>query len=234
MIGVEPTATHRWESDAAPILKVGPPGHLGRLTLRRETSMSLRPEISGFSLDTMFALLGCGDDALASQLVEEFDASVSFQDPTLRDRAHAILRRAVHERPRWADLDVEDELHVFAALTLAKHGQTHLQTGSHVWKMPTFWDFILQNHEQIPKPGRKYLSTFTKGRGVFARNIKTEWSFYGYLARPELQELLAATREFQAEPAHRGPEFMHGFADELVEWLGMIESNEKDLWFFCY
>jgi len=41
-------------------------------------------------------------------------------------------------------------------------------------------------------------------------------------------------REFQAEPSHRGPGFMHGFADELVEWLAMIESNGKDLWFFCY
>jgi hypothetical protein len=195
--------------------------------------MSLRPEISGFSLDAMYALLGSGDDALASQLIEEFDSSVRFQDPTSRDQAHAILRRVVHEPPRWADLEVEGEPHVFAALTLAKHGQTHLETGSNVWKMPAFWDFIRQTHEQIPKPGRKYLSTFTKGRGVFARNIDTRWSFYGYLARPELQELLAAMREFQADPTHCGPEFMHGFADELVGWLGMIESSGKDLWFYC-
>jgi hypothetical protein len=195
--------------------------------------MSLRPEISGFSLDAMYALLGRGDDALASQLIEEFDSRVRFQDPALRERAHAILRRVVHEPPRWADLEVEGDAHVFAALTLAKHGQTHLETGSNFWKMSAFWDFIRQNHEHVPKPGKRYLSTFTKGRGIFARNIETQWSFYGYLARPELQDLLAAMREFQTEPAHRGPDFMYGFADELVEWLEMIESNGKDLWFYC-
>lgn len=196
--------------------------------------MSLRPEISGFSLDAMYALTGCGDDGVASRLIEELDSSVTFSDPILRDRAHAILRRVVHEPPRWADLEVEGEPHVFAALTLARHGQAHLETGSNGWKMPAFWDFIRQHHQEIPKPGRKYLSTFTKGRGVFARNIDTSWSFYGYLARPELQELLLALEEFRAAPSHRGPNFMHGFGDELAEWLGMIESNGKDLWFYCY
>jgi hypothetical protein len=197
--------------------------------------MSLRPEISGFRLDEMFALMGSGNEGLLTRLIEEFDASVKFEEPSQRDRALAILRRAVFERPRWADLEVEGEEHVFAALTLARHGQTHLDTTSNFWKMPAFWDFIKGNHEQVPKPGRKYLSTFTQGRGLFARKIDTPWSFYGFLAHPELQALLEALREFQAaDPARRGEEFMSGFIDEFVGWLELIESNNKDLWFYCY
>src|SRR5262249_3098228 len=106
---------------------------------------------------------------------------------------------------------------------------------SNHWKMPAVWDFIQQWHPQIPEEGRKYLSVFTRGRGIFARYIETSWSYYGFLGHPELQALLGALTKFQeADPTRRGQQFLFGLVDELVDWLRRIEADKKDLWFHCY
>jgi hypothetical protein len=193
--------------------------------------MSLRPEISGFSLQRLFDILGSQDEAIIADLV----GKMSFRgNPGKTAELDAVLRRAIHERPRWPDLAIESETHVWAAVALAHHGQTHIGTDSNSWKMPAVWEFIHQWHLQVPEDGRKYLGIFTRGRGIFSRYIETSWSFYGYLALPELQQLLAALVKFQeADPARRGQQFLYGFVDELVGWLTRIEANKKDLWFHC-
>lgn len=197
--------------------------------------MSLRPEVSGFSLQQLYEFLGSGDRSIIDHLISEFDNAVTFEKSELRFRAHAILRRAVYERPRWSDLEVEGEEHVFAAIVLARHGQTHLATTSNSWNMLAIWDFIKECHDQVPKEGRRYLSTFTAGRGLFTKRIETSWSFYGFLAYPELQRLLKALQDFQNTDSSRHSETFHfGLIDDLIAWLTMIESNNKDLWFHCY
>ena len=196
--------------------------------------MSLRPEISGFSLNNMDALFGTKDEHLLTDLLCEFDKKITFRDPELTGQSHAILRRAIDERPRWPDLDMEGEPHVFAAIILAQHGQEHIKTDSNLWAMPSLWDFFRQHFSQIPSPGRKYLRMFFEGRGIFARNIETSWSFYGFLDHSELRMLLASLREFEdAEPAREGQPFRSEFFGKFTGWLTAIESNGKDLWFYC-
>jgi len=202
--------------------------------------MSLRPEISGFRLDVLNAVLGRGDDSQLPALVAELDAFTALDDPARRDRVVAILRRAVQAPPRWAaperwaDVEAEGDDHVLAAQVLARHGQEHLETGSNVWNMTAFWTFIEERFASLPKPGRKYLAMFGAGRGLFARKVDAGWGYYGYLALPELQQLLASLREYRAAvSAEEASDPGSRFADELVGWLGAIESAGLDLWFSC-
>jgi len=196
--------------------------------------MSLRPEISGFSLKELFSLQGDkGRDALP-----ELQAKLRFNDPARTQKAYAILLRAIDESDRWADLEVETELHVLVARVLAHHGQTHLGLNCNHWKMQAFWRFHKDHRANIPKEGGKYLWLFSRGRGIFTgRPIKSSWSFYGFLWHNEVKALRDALVQFRdADPRradHRiGAEF--NFLGELLEWLTAIEDAGKDLWFDCW
>ena len=83
--------------------------------------MSLRPEISGFSLQKMFDVLGCKDEEVLRRVTDEFDSKVTFRNPSLKAEAHNVLRCAIfdYDGNRWPDLEVEGEPHVFAAIVLA-------------------------------------------------------------------------------------------------------------------
>ena len=196
--------------------------------------MSLRPVVSGFDLDAMLGLLGSGDEGRLARLTDEFDARVAFPDPAQAALARDALRRAVFEGARWPDLEVEGEPHVSAAVVLAHHGQAHLPTGSDVWKMPAFWDFIKAHHDRLPPEPRKYLFMFGRGRPLFGRRIDTPWSYYGFLTLPQTRALLASLTDLRAsDPSLQGPQFLGGFLDEFVSWLSSVSSAEKDLWFHC-
>jgi hypothetical protein len=60
--------------------------------------MSLRPEISGFSLKELFSLQG----AKGREALPELQAKLRFNDPARRKEAHAILQRAIDESDRDA------------------------------------------------------------------------------------------------------------------------------------
>ena len=199
--------------------------------------MSLRPEISGFSLQKMFDVLGCKDEEVLRRVTDEFDSKVTFRNPSLKAEAHNVLRRAIfdYDGNRWPDLEVEGEPHVFAAIVLAAHGQELLKTESNHWKMPGIWDFIEQNYPQFSGEGRKYLKVFVEGRGIFGRKIKTYWSYYSFLQRSELDAALRTLTQFRdADPARQGGQFHYGMLGRLLEWLTAIRSKQMDLWFYCY
>jgi hypothetical protein len=81
----------------------------------RKADMSLPPDISGFSLKELFSLRG----AKGREALPELEAKLSFRDPARTQEAHAILQRAIDESDRWADLEVETEMHVAVARVLA-------------------------------------------------------------------------------------------------------------------
>jgi hypothetical protein len=196
--------------------------------------MSLRPEISGFSLETLFSLQG----AKGREALPELEAKLRFRDPERTQEAHAILQRAIDESGTWADLEAETDMHVAVARVLAHHGQTHLGMNSNHWTMHAFWNFHKEHQANVPKEGGKYLWLFSRGRGIFKGGpIKSAWSFYGFLWHKEVKALRDALVKFRdADPRradHRiGSEF--NFLGELLDWLTAIEDAGKDLWFDCW
>lgn len=190
--------------------------------------MALRPTVSGCRLDTMFQRLGSRDEAILAQLIDSFDEAVNLQAPSARAEAHEILRRAVFEGPRWPDLEVEGELHVMAAIVLAKHDQTHLATDSDFWKMPAVWDFVRDCHPRLSGDARKFVAMFGRGRALFGRKIDTPWSFYGFLTLKQVRTLRAGLLAL-----HQDGQIQGDFCDDLMRWLEAIESQEMDLWFYC-
>jgi len=120
---------------------------------------------------------------------------------------------------------------------LAHHGQTHLGTNSNHWKMQAFWNFLKEHQANVPKDGGKYLSVFSRGRGILKGPIKSSWSYYGFLWHKELKALRAALVQFRdADPrrADRRISSEFCFLGELLDWLTTIEGNGKDLWFDCW
>ena len=120
---------------------------------------------------------------------------------------------------------------------LAHHGQTHLGTNSNHWKMQAFWNFLKEHQANVPKDGGKYLSVFSRGRGILKGPIKSSWSYYGFLWHKELKALRAALVQFRdADPrrADRRNSSEFCFLGELLDWLTTIEASGKDLWFDCW
>jgi hypothetical protein len=196
--------------------------------------MSLRPEISGFSLDTMFGPIGSKDEDHLARLLEAFDESVRSRNPDLMNQTREILRRAIFEEVPWPDLEGEGEAHVLAAIMLARYGQVHSSTGSNVWKMPAFWNFIKEYHTRLPGDARRALFVFGRGRPIFGRRIDTPWSYYGFLSRPQAQTLHAGLSTMRDDdPSPRAEELTGGFLDELIGWLEAVDSRQQDLWFHC-
>ena len=196
--------------------------------------MSLRPEISGFSLDAMFGPIGTKDEDVLARILRAFDESVHSRDSGLLEKSREVLRRAIFEEVPWPDLDVEGEAHVMAAIVLAQHGQDHRSTGSNVWKMPTFWSFIKGYYTRLEGDARKALFVFGRGRAIFGRRIDTPWSYYGFLSLPQVRTLHAGLAKMREDdPSLCGEGFMGGFLDELMGWLEVVVSAEQDLWFDC-
>jgi hypothetical protein len=182
----------------------------------------------------MFGHIGTKDKDLLVRILQGLDESVRARDPGLIERTRDAIWRAIFEEVPCPDLEVEGEAHVVAAVVLARYGQTHMATGSNVWKMPAFWSFIKGYHHRLPGDARKALFVFGRGRAIFGRRIDTPWSYYGFLSLPQVRTLHAELSRLRDEdPSLRGEAFMGGFLDELMRWLRIVESNNKDLWFYC-
>jgi hypothetical protein len=124
-------------------------------------------------------LLGCGDERMVERLSLELDAE-----------ARAIATRAILTGVPFAGLEVESQPHVDAALALVSVDQTLDGVSSNLWKMSPIWDLARRF------PG--LLRVFVDGRPIFGKQIKTNWSTYGFLDRAEVDELrreMAAARE---------------------------------------
>ena len=194
--------------------------------------MSLRPEISGFSLDAMFGPIGTKDEDVLARILRAFDASVHSRDPGLLEKSREVLRRAIFEEVPWPDLDVEGEAHVMAAI-VARHGQTHRSTGSNVWKMPTFWSFIKEYYMRLEGDARKALFVFGRGRAILGGDRHALELLRIPRAPPGPDAARRPGEDAEDDPSLCGEGFMGGFLDELMGWLEVVVSAEQDLWFDC-
>ena len=148
--------------------------------------MSLRPEIFGFDLARLRALLGCGDQALASRAATEVARLV--QEPVAE--AVEIARRAVLSGVPFVGLDAEGDCHVATAIVLSKMDQTLDDVKSSAWNMSPIWSLA----SLFPALGGTDhpFRIFLEGRPIFGKRIATGWSYYGFLAHPELKLVRAA------------------------------------------
>jgi hypothetical protein len=197
--------------------------------------MSLRPEVFGFDIEKLRSIRGCKDQAVLNQLLVEFDKRIHFRDESLTALAKEALRRAIFEGLPFPDLEKENEAHVCAAVVLAEHDQELLPTGSNTWKMPTMWELVRVVHERLELPARRYLLVFYRGRPVFGRRIKTDWSYYGFLTLRQLGDLLVALENVDRSVLSTAEtEWVIPLFDDLLEWLRTIQDARRDLWFYAY
>jgi hypothetical protein len=196
--------------------------------------MSLRPQVIGFDVQKLVGIRASKDQAVLDRLFVEFDERVSFRDHSLTVLAKDTLRRAIFEGFPFADLQEENEAHVYAAIVLAQHDQELLRMDSDSWWMPTMWELVGVVHEQLAVPVRRYLLMFYRGRPLFGRRIKTDWSYYGYLTLRQLSELLPALENLDREVLSTArTEWVVPLFDDLLTWLRTIQSAGRDLWFYA-
>ena len=190
--------------------------------------MSLRPEISGFSLAAMQALFGSEDEDSVSAVREELREIVEFDDPQELDRAVQVVERALHRGVPFPDLEVEGEPHAVAAIALAMHGQNPLVTGSNVWMMDAFEEFAKVTEGSLSDEAAASFRYLLDGRPLFGQRIETEWNLYAWLTLEEVNALrrgLEGVREETPDPTD------DGFLGDLLEWVGEISDSGMDLWF---
>ncbi len=148
--------------------------------------MSLRPEIMGFSLATLKALLGSRNSKALTSLLETATEALGDQDP---EPVRKILSRAILEGAPFPDLETEGENHVTAMILLGAHGQAGTATDSNIWKASAFDDLWDEIGEQLPPKAAPLLQGLQSGRPMLGRRIASSWSTYAWLSRTELDLL---------------------------------------------
>jgi hypothetical protein len=93
--------------------------------------MSLRPEISGFDLRKMTAVIGCGDRAIAARA--EAHARTMYAGAKDLDAIAGRLNQAILGDIKRGMSEPEDTGLIHPMIALAHFEQTHLETGSDVW-----------------------------------------------------------------------------------------------------
>jgi hypothetical protein len=198
--------------------------------------VSLRPEVSGFRLDVLRGVLGCGDPATAERAAAHVLESAGSE----RGRVVAGVARDLVMGARPAPED-EDEDVIAAVVSLAGFGQEHLTTGSSSWKSyfqdwafdewkvgdggPTLpEDTDPETYERI----EDLLFWALVARPLVGRRQTGSWTTYGYLTHAEVGELLGLAERYPGLRAD--PE---GFGADFFDWLREIHDAGLDYWFFC-
>lgn len=192
--------------------------------------MSLRPEISGFSLARLRALAGSRDAALLANLESRLAEGFESDDPDDERRIRRILEQAVMKGIPFPLLRTEEENHIHAVQLLATEGQEHLPTGSNVWKMEIFEELLEGVEGRLLPETVRLLRFFVDGRPLLGRKIVTSWNYYAYLQSQEVQALHASLAEFLKDSSDPTGE---GFLEEFQTWLEAIREEGRDLWFIA-
>lgn len=199
--------------------------------------MSLRPEIRGFELAKLRALLGSRDQAVQDAVEATFGAAVQEEpedfDSEYRAAFRKALHRAIEDGVPFPSLEVEGEPHVHLALLLAAYGQEFVPTDSGTWKMLGFWDFWELCGELLSPEGRRLFGYLVEGRPLFGRLIESSWSYYAYLEQDEVRQLRSALTDlWQANPDLHDNELIADMVTDLSGWCDTILAAGKDLWFW--
>lgn len=216
--------------------------------------MSLRLELSGFSLPRLFALFGgkC-DDVIA------FSKS-SVHDPgTLK-----VIERAVQSGAPFADIERETAEHISAASLLAGFGQVHMPTDSNFFRAMILHEERTGISRTLDSEGQKAYQFLLEGRPLFGRSIDHDPRYYAYLSNDEVKLLrkyfkapasVAKPKPFPYDLEYfqllKQSELFQDKAQDVVDvhgqhdiepddfranmslWLHNIDAAGLDLWLFC-
>ena len=181
--------------------------------------MSLRPEISGFSLDAMFGPIGTKDEDVLARILRPFDESVRSRNPGLLEKSREVLRRAIFEEVPWPDLDVEGEAHVMAAIVLARYGQTTDQPARMCGRCPHSGASsrnITRDSRGTPGSAVRLRPRPRDLRAAHRHALELLWLPLASRRSGRCTPALAGLQD--DDPSLRGDSFMGGFLDEL--WAG--------------
>ena len=136
--------------------------------------MSLRPEIYGFDLARLRALLGSGNESAVERAAAELEQREHAEE------AKDIAARAILTGVPFVGLDVEGDAHVTAAVTLFRMDQTLDEVGSHVWNMTPIWDLA----RLLPSLSRSVHASVPPARRPTRTGCCPSWAnFDGWLGR---------------------------------------------------
>jgi hypothetical protein len=192
--------------------------------------MSLRPTISGFDLHKMTAFIGCGDRSIATRAAAH--VGTVYAGAKDLDAIAARLNQVILGDIKRGMDEPEDASLIRAMIVLAYFEQTHLETGSNVWKSAHI-DWALELPSRIDgtnetewRDARALAEYAVLQRPLFGPEQDSGWTTYGYLERDEVRRLLDYRLRFPALGQHR-------FAPAFFGWLGEIGAAGLDYWFYA-
>lgn len=189
--------------------------------------MSLRPQIYGFRLATLEALLGSGDQSALASLKGSVSAAFP-NDAGFVKQVGAILARAIDEGAPFDDVDDEGLAHVWAAHILAGSGQDVWDAASGAGKVqPT--EIIFDQGAKLSARGDELIELLM-GRALFGEAIETDGETYAWLTHDEVKEL-AQELSGDATAGLLNAAIAAHIAD-FRRWLAEIERRGLDLWYF--
>jgi hypothetical protein len=191
--------------------------------------MSLRPEVSGFRLDALRGVLGCGDPATA-------DGAAAHAARLVPGGIGALVAQIAHGLVLGGPgPDIEDENVVLAVIALALFEQEHLRTDSSVWGS-WFRDWARGDWKSVaggaalpadPDRAGELITYALVERPLVGRRQFSHWTTYGYLTHAEVGELL-----HHAELAPGLTADPSGFARDFFGRLRTIHDAGLDYWFY--
>lgn len=94
------------------------------------------------------------------------------------------------------------------------------------WKWIAWRDYFDYVSPWLAEQPRELLRHLAAGRPLRARAIDEDGCFFAWLTRDEVINLLAALRNMAEEhPEVASEDFIDGFHEELIEWLGECEGR---------
>lgn len=212
--------------------------------------MSIRPNISGFSLNKLQSLAGCKDQTLLHELQKSADGSELKQ----------IIHRYVMDGAPFADLDAETSFHCLAADSLAGFEQTHSATDSNFWKWSEAFKELAKHRKNANSQLLQIFGYLENGRPLFGQRFDADSMRYAYLTHEELDVLLEtikppkSSKQPEWDSEYMENLFAKGFIDEhryesarsdIVDtssmsfdkafsvWCKTFHASGKDLWMVC-
>lgn len=216
--------------------------------------MSIRPEISGFSLPKLIALSGCKDAAVAHAL--EVEESEKFGNPEVS----GVIRRYIMEGSPFPDVFVESYIHVCAAQLLAGFDQRHAATDSNFFALQDLLEMPTKRRTQANPEVNALFTFLAEGRPLFGQRSNGDTIYYSYLTHAELGQLLQYVKQPKVKSTKLwDPEYMdnllsrghisqweydqerRGLADTAMMtfekafamWCKDFYDTGQDLWLFC-
>ena len=182
-----------------------------------------RPEIFGVDLAKLHALGGSDDEDALERAMKRLEG---FSKENWYAEASAIVRRIVFEGFPFAELDIERMPHVAAVVSLVQANLPLDDMKASFWNVSPIYGLA----SVFPDIGGLF-RVLIAGRPLLGKEIKTEWSYYGYLTYAEVRELrdvLASTRRrIEAQPpvVMPSPEVQAEVRAALKAAAGTVEDD---------